>query len=86
VKDPFEFIENITYWLPRTSALLDRPCYVCNSKENVEMHHVKKLKHSNLKKADYLTARMIKINRKQLPLCKECHIKLHTGKKYGPGL
>jgi hypothetical protein len=29
---------------------------------------------------------MSKMNRKQIPLCKECHIKVHAGKYDGPKL
>ena len=86
INDPFEFIEKASNWLPRTKDRLEAPCSICKSKVDVEMHHVRKLRNSNIKKVDYLTERMIKMNRKQIPICKVCHHKLHSGKNYGPGL
>ncbi|WP_264629472.1 group II intron reverse transcriptase/maturase, partial [Acinetobacter baumannii] len=73
--DPIQFIESMIYRLPRSKAVLNAPCFVCNSKVDVEMHHIKHLKSGNkLNGADYLTNRMIKMNRKQVPLCKSCHL------------
>lgn len=61
------------------------PCVRCNSLENIEIHHVKHVK--NIKKGlrplvkDYPI-----INRKQVPLCKACHLKVHKGLYNGPKL
>lgn len=80
-----EIINKYKYMLPRSVKNLERPCQVCNSTDNVEMHHVKHLKNiSGIN--DYLKVRQIKINRKQIPLCRNCHVKVHSGKYNGPGL
>ncbi len=84
--NPMDFLDSLTYQLPRAKAALGRPCIICNSTEDIEMHHIKHLKKSNLQDRDYLTGRMIKMKRKQVPICKSCHIKLHAGKYNGPGL
>lgn len=59
--------------------LEDLSCTACQSKYRVEMHHVRMMKDlAPLKhKLDYL---MAKANRKQIPLCRECHMKYHAGK------
>lgn len=53
-------------------------CVVCESEYRVEMHHVRMMKDLNpkLKGLDKLTA---KANRKQIPLCRKCHIDYHRG-------
>jgi predicted HNH restriction endonuclease len=52
---------------------------------NIEMHHIKSIKTINpkLSKFDQLAAR---INRKQIPLCRGCHLKVHQGKYQGLSL
>lgn len=54
-------------------------CVVCDSIYRVEMHHIRKMKDLKPKKnsLDYL---MAKANRKQVPLCRNCHMKYHAGK------
>ena len=53
-------------------------CNLCGSDYRVEMHHVRKMKDLNpkLSKLDYL---MAKRNRKQIALCKSCHMAKHAG-------
>lgn len=54
-------------------------CEWCGAKtEDIEIHHVRKLKDLSGKKA--WERRMIERNRKTLALCAECHHKLHAGK------
>lgn len=53
---------------------------ICGSPDGVEMHHVRKirdLKNPN-HKLDFFTRQMAAINRKQVPLCKDHHIRLHN--------
>lgn len=75
--------------LPRTVAitggrnglitrLLARKCEVCGSNENIEVHHVHKLK--DLKGKQDWEQRMLSRNRKTMVLCSMCHHKLHSGK------
>jgi len=61
-------------------AVLDSTCTVCGTSENIEMHHVRKLRESTRAiKMDYMTSMMSRMNRKQIPICKPCHIKYHRG-------
>lgn len=89
VTDPFEYIDSIKYILPTAKANFNKPCSICNSTIDVEIHHVKQL-HRGILKAlkDYILGRIITINRKQIPLCKQCHIKTHKNKfkNIGPGI
>lgn len=56
---------------------LKGPCTLCGSNEKVEIHHVRKL--SKIKRKDYLSTMMARMNRKQIPVCQKCHIKIHQG-------
>lgn len=58
-------------------------CNICKSNENVEMHHVRHLKDLNPKlyKIDKLMASR---KRKQIPLCRICHVNKHTIAKREP--
>ena len=49
------------------------------------MHHVKHIKTLNVKLKSFEKA-MAKINRKQVPLCKVCHVKVHNGTYFGTPL
>lgn len=63
-----------------TRSRLHRSCAVCGATP-VEMHHVRRLR--GLKRRthlDWFTMQMAAINRKQVPLCKDHHRKLHAGK------
>jgi hypothetical protein len=68
----------------RTRSKLDRPCVICGSTEDIEMHHVRHLrKMDERKKKEGFIRVMIALNRKQLPLCHECHSKVHRGEYDG---
>lgn len=54
-------------------------CSVCGSDYRVEMHHVRHMKDLNPKMGT-VDKLMIRQNRKQLPLCRECHMSYHQGK------
>jgi hypothetical protein len=73
-KDPLSVVD----WKISTIDNMGQNCANCDSPERVEMHHVKHIKTINprLSPFDHLLAR---INRKQVPLCKSCHLKVHLG-------
>lgn len=81
-----QMIDNLTRRVFRTKLLLDKSCYACGSTDKVEMHHVKHLRKAPKKGKDYLMDQMRAMNRKQLPLCQSCHIKVHKGIYNGPKL
>lgn len=79
------FFNTIKNLHERTTRLLDAACALCSSTENIEMHHLKHVrKVGKPAKTDFLTNAMVKINRKQIPLCQLCHNKIHAGD--GPAL
>jgi nicotine oxidoreductase len=55
-------------------------CSLCGSDYKIEMHHIREMKDIKHKTntLDYL---MAKRNRKQIPVCRDCHMKYHSGKK-----
>jgi len=58
------------------ASLEDLPCSLCGSQYRVEMHHIKHMKDLNPKisKVDRI---MIRARRKQIPLCRSCHMEKH---------
>lgn len=64
----------------RGRMALSASCSHCGSEEQVEMHHVRSLKHLN--KDNVIEVAMIASKRKQVPLCRVCHLAAH-GKRSG---
>jgi nicotine oxidoreductase len=58
------------------SSLLKEPCRICGKSKNIEMHHIKHLKKVKLIGFNEI---MKGLNRKQIPVCKNCHNKIHKG-------
>lgn len=61
--------------------LLKDTCELCGAQGHIEMHHVRKLKDLSKKrtKPDWMK-KMIRIRRKTLAVCSDCHKKIHSGK------
>jgi 5-methylcytosine-specific restriction endonuclease McrA len=79
--DPISNLDKLTRAFFRTAARLNSQCFVCGSTTNLEMHHVKHIrKASDSTKLDYWTRAMSNMNRKQIPVCRPCHNKIHNGK------
>ena len=57
---------------------LGQSCLVCNSIVKVEMHHVKHIKKQGERYGGF-RKEMSLLNRKQVPLCRECYMKVHHG-------
>ena len=72
----------MTYRLPHGQRNLRAPCVLCRSSKNIEIHHVKAIRKNKSK--DFLTQIIQRMNRKQVPLCRNCHRKIHRG-DYGDG-
>lgn len=72
-KDPFSIYANRV-----SRSRLEASCIVCGIKETVEMHHVKHIRKDSIRYEGF-TRDMSLINRKQVPLCRKCHMKVHKG-------
>ena len=59
--------------------LLNNKCELCGSEENIQMHHINKLKNIKKSKANW-AKKMIAMNRKTIALCENCHNLIHNGK------
>lgn len=59
------------------ASLENLVCEVCGSDYRVEMHHVRMLKDLN-PKANRIDKIMAAKKRKQIPLCRSCHMKHHS--------
>jgi len=77
-----DFIEKIDTRVNRGRKDLKGPCVVCGSSENIEVHHVRSLR-KRPQKGNFLEDMMPKMNRKQVPLCKSCHLQVHSGRYDG---
>lgn len=66
------------------SALLEA-CVICDSKTDVEMHHVKSLKLLKPLK-DTLKNKLRAIRRKQIPLCRVHHFQIHNNNWRNPAI
>ena len=80
-KDPLMVKE----WKVSTLTALNQCCANCGSINKIEMHHLKHLKTLNVK-LDSFGKMMARINRKQVPLCRLCHQKVHKGTYTGMSL
>lgn len=68
----------------RSKKLRNTQCCICGATSNIEMHHRRPLKASV---TDNTLKGVIKnLTRKQIPVCKDCHFKIHTGSYDGPGI
>lgn len=60
----------------RTLYKLTKYCAICGCTQQIEYHHVK---HIRKGKVTGFLQLMNQLNRKQIPVCKECHKKIHKG-------
>jgi group II intron reverse transcriptase/maturase len=81
--DPETIIATQARRMTRTS--LTRCCVVCNT-SGVQMHHIRQLRIGNKSITRGFNRVMSAINRKQVPLCRPCHGKVHRGEYDGLGL
>lgn len=63
----------------RTRSKLGFPCLICGTPDNVEMHHIRHIRKLGERKPKGFHAVMRALNRKQIPVCKGCHSKIHKG-------
>ena len=76
---------NAIKWQIHSVKPLESSCASCNSQVKVEMHHLKHIKTINVKLNSF-DQNMAKINRKQIPLCHNCHQLVHKGQYSGLSL
>jgi hypothetical protein len=68
----------------RSKKLRNAQCVICGALSNIEMHHRRPLKSSV---TDNTLKGIVKnLTRKQIPLCRLCHLKVHLGLYDGPGI
>lgn len=72
-----DFMATLNYKIETQFAWADS-CCICGLTEGVEMHHLKHLRKDGDKPTGFL-AIMSSLNRKQIPVCKTCHNKIHAG-------
>ncbi len=73
----------IKYYSIRSHFTLDKPCCVCGTDQNVEMHHIRHLRKNAPGSNNRLKRLFLQLKRKQIPVCKPCHKVIHEGKYDG---
>jgi hypothetical protein len=63
----------------RTRSKLGLPCMVCGNPNKVLMHHVRHIRKMDDREPKGFTRVMAALNRKQVPVCKACHERIHRG-------
>jgi len=63
----------------RTRSKLGQPCCICLESIGVAMHHVRHIRKMTEKQTQGFNSLLAKLNRKQIPVCQECHRKIHNG-------
>jgi hypothetical protein len=71
--DPLEVLVN-----SQRRSMLRWPCRICGSRKRVQMHHARHIRKMG-EKVKGFTRVLAKLNRKQIPVCEECHQKIHNG-------
>jgi retron-type reverse transcriptase len=82
-----EYLEKISWVSLRTQASFDMPCANCGELEDVHQHHVRHVRKNSYaiipQEWSYKQVMALR-NRKQIPLCRDCHIDLvHQGAYQG---
>lgn len=84
------YLDRITWINWRTSCSFDMPCTLCGSFKNVQMHHTKHVKKNTISLIPNVNTweKLMGLrNRKQIPVCSECHInRIHSGKYSGKSI
>ena len=70
----------------RTRSKLGAACCICDSDNNVEMHHVRHVRRGGANPLSGFDRVMGTINRKQIPVCEFCHDEIHAGRYDGKSL
>jgi hypothetical protein len=79
-------LDALPTWGPRyTQTRLSDNCAICGSPEQVEMHHVRHIRKRG-EKVQGFSLYLAAINRKQIPVCHNCHRDIHNGKYDGASL
>lgn len=76
-RDRFSRVGSIFRRASLTIRVADISCCKCGSTLNVEMHHIRALKNRN-KRLDPVSMAMSARSRKQIPLCRKCHVRQHV--------
>ncbi|QQV19232.1 group II intron reverse transcriptase/maturase [Aeromonas caviae] len=76
----------IARFVKKTRSKLLMKCCVCGSSDDINMHHVRHLRKGNKSVVKGFNRILANINRKQIPVCHECHVQIHNGKYDGKAL
>lgn len=75
---PYEEVIDKAWKRGKKSFLRYSKCSVCDAKGDIELHHVKAIRGYGALKGN-ITKIMAADNRRQLPVCRMCHMDIHNG-------
>lgn len=70
-----DFLEVLTRGLSRGIKLFNAKCTLCKSEEEIQIHHIKSV--SSIKGKNSKEIKRKAFSRRQIPLCKNCHLSVH---------
>jgi len=76
-RDPFKIFANRI-----SRSKLGCSCEICGATENIEMHHIKHVRKGGNRNSGFKGENAL-FKRKQVPVCRLCHIKIHKGEYDG---
>lgn len=82
-RDPDSLVKR---WHQRVRSKLGMDCCICGSKDHIQMHHLRHLRKGGKVVVRGFNRILADINRKQIPVCHECHVQIHSGKYDGKSL
>jgi group II intron reverse transcriptase/maturase len=82
-EDDSDFLTVRINW--RTTYKLQKYCVVCGSTKKIEMHHIRHIRKTGTTVTGFNQV-LVALNRKQIPVCSICHVKIHRGLYNGTGL
>jgi group II intron reverse transcriptase/maturase len=88
----FDFVFHAAWFYPGhersevVNHLLANKCAVCGAEGPVQMHHIRKLADLNRSSGETWERIMIARKRKFIPVCEDCHGRIHRGRHDGPAL
>jgi hypothetical protein len=76
-REPFESM----YINRRTKSKLGEACCICGCENDTQMHHIRSVRDAT--NSTGFNQILGLINRKQIPVCRDCHESIHSGKYDG---
>jgi hypothetical protein len=75
IEDAFDVMK----WRIDSQIAYIESCLICGNYEKIQTHHIKHLRKDGVTNKNGFAAIISQLNRKQIPVCADCHISIHRG-------